>query len=88
MAELHLAGWKCPICGRVYAPWVPECTYHGPGYTNVDIPKSDTPVRDFMTHPQVNTDQFMIDYTHKESRTNTSPQYNTGDGKFYDHLTK
>lgn len=23
------SGWVCPICGRVFAPWVMECPYHG-----------------------------------------------------------
>lgn len=22
-------GWKCPVCGRVLAPWVPECPCNG-----------------------------------------------------------
>lgn len=22
-------GWKCPICGRILAPWVPECPCNG-----------------------------------------------------------
>ena len=22
-------GWKCPVCGKVYAPFVPECTNCG-----------------------------------------------------------
>lgn len=29
-------GWKCPGCGRCYAPWMPECTKCGP-------PKAETP---------------------------------------------
>jgi hypothetical protein len=24
-------GWVCPKCGRVFAPWVSECKYCGPG---------------------------------------------------------
>jgi len=20
-------GWECPVCGRVYAPWVRQCDY-------------------------------------------------------------
>lgn len=23
-------GWRCPSCGRVFAPWVPECTHCQP----------------------------------------------------------
>lgn len=22
-------GWKCPVCGRILAPWVPECPCNG-----------------------------------------------------------
>ena len=22
-------GWKCPSCGRIYAPWVSQCWYCG-----------------------------------------------------------
>jgi len=22
-------GWQCPVCGRVYAPWMSECTHCG-----------------------------------------------------------
>jgi len=22
-------GWQCPVCHRVYAPWVTECVGHG-----------------------------------------------------------
>ena len=31
----HQAGLVCPICGRVFAPWVPECTWHNPELTNM-----------------------------------------------------
>ena len=61
-------GWVCPVCGRVYAPWVPECTYH----------KTNTNAQGTSTTP------YNIDYGHKETVT----QPNTGDGKFYDHLTR
>ena len=22
-------GWQCPVCGRVYAPWMSECSHCG-----------------------------------------------------------
>jgi len=25
-------GWVCPMCGRVFAPWIRECDSHGAGY--------------------------------------------------------
>lgn len=27
--EAHPQGWVCPVCGRVYAPYVPMCWYCG-----------------------------------------------------------
>lgn len=21
----HKLGWECPLCHRIYAPWVPDC---------------------------------------------------------------
>ena len=29
MSEIKMPpkqGWQCPVCGRVYAPWMPSCT--------------------------------------------------------------
>ena len=34
-------GWQCPVCGRVYAPWVCECTRCGGVLIGVDIGKCD-----------------------------------------------
>ena len=70
------AGWVCPICGRVYAPWVPECTWHEPGKSNIAYSDHATPIRDFMVNPK-------IDYVHKENVTRPE----TGDGDYYKHLT-
>lgn len=25
----HQQGWECPKCGRVYTPWVRQCSYCG-----------------------------------------------------------
>lgn len=47
-------GWRCPICGRVFAPWVPECTY--PHTTNK-----------FNTQPEVRISQ--ITWPHKDTLT-------------------
>lgn len=34
-------GWVCPICGRVNAPWVPECPCKGKQTTKgINIPQS------------------------------------------------
>lgn len=34
-------GWLCPVCGRVYAPWVSECLRCGGVTVGVDIGKGD-----------------------------------------------
>jgi ribosomal protein L37AE/L43A len=37
MSEIQAQqGWQCPMCGRVYAPWMAQCLYCGNerlGYT-------------------------------------------------------
>lgn len=30
-------GWQCPICGRVLAPFVPECPCQGQGMQTITI---------------------------------------------------
>lgn len=66
------SGWVCPVCGRVFAPWVPECTYHNPGLTNMyPQENTETPIRDFMTKPTMSTPSKPL----------------TGDGDYYKHLT-
>jgi hypothetical protein len=41
-------GWICPICGRVLAPWVPECQCRG--VTNTQT-SNYTFVRDTAANP-------------------------------------
>jgi len=31
-------GWVCPMCGRVFAPWIRECDSHGAGYSHPPDP--------------------------------------------------
>lgn len=32
-------GWRCPICGHVYAPWVTECSRCGNNEGSINIVK-------------------------------------------------
>ena len=34
-------GWQCPVCGKVYAPWVSECTRCGGVLIGVATGKGD-----------------------------------------------
>ena len=34
-------GWQCPVCGRVYAPFMPMCSHCGGVTVGVDIGKGD-----------------------------------------------
>ena len=36
-------GWQCPVCGRVYAPWVSQCFYCGEGTPSVTWKASTSP---------------------------------------------
>ena len=49
-------GWICPRCGKVNAPWNPWCSCEPKQISNTNTNTSEwTPVRDFMTHPQMDT---------------------------------
>ena len=37
-------GWKCPQCGRVFAPWVQECPYCSGQYVGSDPSRTDDPI--------------------------------------------
>ena len=37
-------GWQCPVCGRVYAPFMPMCSHCGGVTVGVDIGKGDMTV--------------------------------------------
>ena len=73
------AGWICPICGRVYAPWVPECTWHDPGKMNNGF--NDLMSGEANKYKEL-VDSSNIDWPHKDSKTNAE------NGKYYEHLTK
>lgn len=34
-------GWQCPVCGKVYAPWVSECDCHKIEVTGTTTTKYD-----------------------------------------------
>ena len=41
-------GWQCPVCKRVYAPFVSECLYCGRNtVTNIGTGTGDNPVVDW-----------------------------------------
>lgn len=47
-------GWRCPVCGRVYAPWVRQCSNCGPKTeTNIryatNTPPSINPYQPYAT---------------------------------------
>ena len=51
-------GWICPRCGRVNAPWLPNCTYEVNQHSNMNANTSEwTPIRDFMVKPHITGDR-------------------------------
>ena len=63
MSNEKQMGWVCPVCGRVYAPWVPECTWHrATPHELMSEAASDNNMKVIM-------DNLEIDWLHHDGKT-------------------
>lgn len=53
-------GWRCPVCGTVYAPWVRQCSNCGPANPTKIVYKSNTSPLDFNTYPDATNTPYPI----------------------------